>query len=145
MPSSSDREELLQELFEDGEAFFSGGRFNNIFDIVLTVITVVASLAATGLAASGQAPRWLLTTIAALPAAITGIQQAIDIRGRSNWYFLYAAKVRALEWKLKFADSPNIQEIAEERANLELVMEIEWPKVGHLLSASSVRKGGSRR
>jgi hypothetical protein len=47
-PSSS------KELEEDGESSFRGGFWNNIFDLSLTIMTVLASLVATVLATSDE-------------------------------------------------------------------------------------------
>lgn len=125
-------QELLEELEDDGDSFFSGGFWNNIIDLTLTTATVLASLAATGLAASGtkSLPAWLLPSLAGIPAAAAAIQKTVRVRDRSNWYFVYAAKVRALATRLKYAISPNIEQFANERAAIELLMEDDWGKIG---------------
>jgi hypothetical protein len=67
---ASQREELLSELDDDGNSLFSGGVWNNVLDISLTSITVVASLVATALATtdSKDVARWMVAIIAAIPA-----------------------------------------------------------------------------
>jgi hypothetical protein len=35
---------------------------------------------------------------------------------------------------LKFANSPNVEEIANERARLEIKMEAEWTKIGYSMA-----------
>jgi hypothetical protein len=135
------RDQLLEELEQDGESFFSRGVWNNITDLSLTVAIVLASLVATGLAASDprNVSRWLIATIAAVPAAAASIQKTVGVRERSNWYFMYAAQVRSLATKLKFADLPNVEQIAQKRASLELEMEAEWTKIGHSVAALTSR------
>lgn len=140
MPNQSRRDELLEELESDGESFFGGGFWNNIIDLSLTVFTVLASLVATGLAVGKpeNVSRWLIATIAAIPAAAASIQKIIAVRERSNWYFMYAAQVRSLSTRLKFAEIPNVEEIANERARLEIKMEAEWTKIGS--SMATIRR-----
>jgi hypothetical protein len=48
------RDDLLSELEKDGDSFFSGGFWNNIIDLSLTVVAVLASLIATVLATVDQ-------------------------------------------------------------------------------------------
>ncbi|MBV9611552.1 MAG: hypothetical protein JO091_03730 [Acidobacteriaceae bacterium] len=136
-----------------GDAYFSGGFWNNIIDLSLTVVIVFASLAATVLATSDlrNIPRWLVASIAAVPAAATSLQRIIGIRERSDWYFLYAAKVRGLATTLKYAAAPNIEEFGKRVAEVEIEMENEWLKIGRGAqpshqphdSASHTDSGGS--
>lgn len=132
MPDDPKRDELLEELEQDGDSFFSGGFCNNIIDLSLTVFTVLASLVATGLTAanSEKVSRSLIAIIAGVPAAAASIQKIVGVRERSNWYFMFAAQVRSLATRLKFANSPDVEEIANERARLEVKMEAEWTKIG---------------
>jgi len=122
------RDELISELEEDGESFFSEGFRNNIVDLSLTIVIVLASLVATVLAStdSKDISRWIVATVAAIPAGATSLQRIIGIRERSNWYFTYSAQLRALATKLKYADAPNVEEFANQSAELEVEMEKEW-------------------
>jgi hypothetical protein len=140
--NQSMRDQLLKKLEHDGEAFFSRGVWNNITDLSLTIATVLASLVATALAASDprNVSRWLIATIAAVPAAAASIQKTVGVRERSNWYFMYAAQVRCLATKLEFADAPNVEEIAQKRAILELEMEAKWSEIGHSVAALTGRR-----
>jgi hypothetical protein len=135
-------EELRADLESDGEAFFKSGFWNNIADLSLTIITVLASLVAAGLAVAepNSFPRWLIPTLAAIPAAAATIQKVAGVRERSNWYFMYAAQVRSLATRLKYASSPNVEEMANERARIEIKMEEEWTKIG----SSAVSSRGHR-
>ena len=81
--------------------------------------------------------------MASIPAGAASLQRIIGIRERSNWYFMYAAQVRALATKLKYASAPNVEEFAKKRAELEVEMEKEWLKIGHSGAAPSGR--GSAR
>jgi pimeloyl-ACP methyl ester carboxylesterase len=151
MLNRSSREELIRELEEDGDSFFEEGRSNNIFDLSLTIVIVLASLVATVLATTDpkNVSRLIVASVAAIPAAAASLQRIIGIRERSNWYFLYAANVRSLATKLKYADAPNVEEYASKRAELEVEMEREWLKIGHSGAAPSGRStgrvGGGRR
>jgi hypothetical protein len=144
MSNHPTRADLIEELENDGETFFTGGFWCNITDLSLTVVTVLASLAATVLASSerGSIARWILATVAAIPAGATSLLRIIGIRERSNWYFFYAAQVRSLATKLKYAASPDIEEFANKRAELEVEMEKEWLKVGRSGAAPSGRSKG---
>jgi hypothetical protein len=137
------RDELVLELESDGEDFFSSGRQNNIIDLSLTCITVLASLGATVLAAVNPTPasRWTLAAVAAIPAAAASLQRIAAVRERANWYFTYAAKVRALAKKLKYANAPDLEEFAKHSAAIDEEMEAEWQKVGH---ATPSRREGVR-
>jgi hypothetical protein len=129
MLQTPERDELLQELENDGEEFFDGGRLNNISDVALTIASVFASLAATVLASS-EVLRWIYASVAAIPAACVTLQKTLDLRGRSNWYFQYAALVRGLATELKYASAPDVEEYAQRRAKLETQMEEEWRRIG---------------
>jgi hypothetical protein len=141
------QDELLDELEEDGNTFFSGGFWNNIIDLTLTVLTVLASLVATVLATTDQTkiPRWWVAAVAAVPAALTALQRIIGIRERSQWYFLYAANVRALATRLKYANTPNLEDFANQYADLEIEMEKEWVRIGHTGAAGPSGRASARR
>jgi hypothetical protein len=135
MPDDTRQKELLEDLESDGDSFFGGGFWNNIIDLTLTILTVLASLVSAGLAALAAAgPKivspWLVAAVAAVPAAAASIQKIVGVRERSNWYFTYAAHVRSLATRLRFADPPNVEAITNERAQLELDMEKEWARFG---------------
>jgi hypothetical protein len=141
MPDNQTRDELISDLEEDGDSFFSGGFWNNILDLSLTVLTVLASLVATVLATTDpkDISRWIVATVAAVPAGATSLQRIIGIRERSNWYFLYAARVRSLATQLKYATAPNVEEFGKKYADLEEEMEKEWSSIGHSGAAPSDR------
>lgn len=136
MPQTPERDELLQELEDDGEVFFDGGRLNNMSDLTLTIVSVFASLAATVLV-SAPVPRWSTAAVAAVPAACLALQKTLDPRGRSNWYFQYAALVRGLATELKYATAPVVEEYALRRAKLETQMEEEWRRIARSSAAPS--------
>lgn len=88
--------------------------------------------------------RWIVASVAAIPAAAASLQRIIGIRERSNWYFLYAAQVRALATRLKYAIAPDVEEFANKSAELEIEMEKEWLKIGHS-GCSTIRTSQCRR
>ena len=136
------RDELLEDLDSDGNSYFSGGFWNNIIDLSLTVCTVFASLIASGLAVahSERVRPWQIAIIAGIPAAAASIQKIVGVRERSNWYFMYAAQVRSLATRLRFA-TPTVEEIANERAKLEIKMEADWTKLGSSVGMRRITKG----
>jgi hypothetical protein len=136
VPDHTKREQLIEELAHDGEEFFSSGRLNNIIDLSLSITTVLASLCAAGLAAKGVAA-WVIAIVAAVPAATTSIQKITGVRKRSNWNFIYAAQVRSLATRLEYAESATVEEIANDRARLEIDMEMEWAKLGSPAESST--------
>ena len=129
MTAAADRSEFVAGLNEDGESLFSSGRVNNIVDIVLALSIVLASLLAACLAALHLGDRWFVALVAGVPAAAATIQNRVGVRERADWYFLYAAEVRALATELKYASSPNLDEFGKRRARLETTMEAEWRKI----------------
>ena len=147
MSNETARNELIAELEADGDSYFSGGFWNNIIDLSLTVLTVFASLVATILASanSPHIAKWVIAAVAAVPAGAASLQRIVGIRERSNWYFLYAAEVRALATRLRYADSPSTEEFANHRADLEVEMEEKWLKIGHSGRAPSGRAAARTR
>lgn len=119
------RSELLKDLESDAEEYFSGGRLNNIWDIVLTIAGVVGSLLAAILAAAGAA-KWLIAAFAGIPAACATAQRAVDTRSRAAWYFQRAAQTRAIALELAYDPNPNLHLYANKLAELEVSMEARW-------------------
>jgi hypothetical protein len=70
VPNASARDVLINELEDDGDSFFSGGFWNNIIDLSLTVLTVLASLVATVLATTDpkEISRWVVATVGGHPS-----------------------------------------------------------------------------
>jgi hypothetical protein len=130
LPGVHTIDELLRELDDDGESYFSSGRQNNITDLALSISAILASLVATVLAASGQVTPWISATAAAVPAACASLQRVVDFRGRSSWYFQHAARVRALAITLRYAKAPGVEEFARKRGELEIEMEKDWSHIG---------------
>jgi hypothetical protein len=125
---TSTRTTLIEEFEEDEDQCFDAGRQNNITDIVLSVISVLGSLAATVLV-STNARKALIASIAAVPAACTSLQRIVDFRGRSAWYFQHAAALKALSVSLRYTASPNLEDFAERRADLEIEGEQRWEQI----------------
>lgn len=133
MPTTSAHDTLLKSLEEDGDSYFSGGVWNNVTDLSLTVVTVLASLVAAILASTDakEISRWVIAGVAAVPAAAASLQRIIGMRERSNWYFMHAAEVRALATKLRYANAPDVEEFARQRAEMEVEMERGWLQATH--------------
>ena len=129
MVRSSGVQVFLETLGTDAAAYFDQGKRNNLTDISMTIGTIVSSLIAAVVGAS-DVVRWVRVGMASVPAAITAIQKVTEIRGRSNWYFTYAARLRALAVTLEFAASPQVEDFAKKRAAIDLDMERQWSKVG---------------
>jgi hypothetical protein len=128
-------EGLLRSIEADAEEYFDGGRTSNLWDMALTISVIVTSLIA-AIVASLDTYRWIRIGIATLPAAIASIQKITDVKSRSNWYFLYAARLRALAVSLEFALEPNVEEFAKKKAAIDLAMEKAWGGIGRKGSAS---------
>ena len=129
MPKEPSADDLQSELESDAQEYFSGGRFNNIVDICLTISAIVSSLIAAIVAAT-DTQQWIRVGIAAVPAACTSIQKVLEVRARSNWYFNYAARLRALGVTLKFARGPDLEDFAKKKAAIDLDMERTWSQIG---------------
>jgi|RhiMetdeSRZDD1v2_1073273.scaffolds.fasta_scaffold16941_9 hypothetical protein len=110
MSNEHQRDELLRDLQEDVESNFAAGKLNNMADVWLSIVAILASLAATILVSTGTA-KWVVASVAAVPAACASLQRVVDFRGRSNWYFKYTSRVRALANSLKFANEPDVSDL----------------------------------
>ena len=133
------RTELIDEIVADQERCFDSGATNNKTDIALTIISVLASLAATVLV-SATSFKIVTACVAAVPAACTSLQKIIDFRGRSLWYFHHSANLKALALSLKFAKEPNLEEFARRRAEIEIEGEQRWAQIGGARDAESGKR-----
>jgi hypothetical protein len=129
VPDDAAVRKFLKELEEDAVEYFDGGRENHLWDIGLTISAIVTSLIAATIAAA-DVPRWIRVGIAAVPAACTSIQKVLEVRARSNWYFNYATRYRALGTTLEHASSPNLEEFAKKKNGIDLDMERTWGQIG---------------
>lgn len=129
MPNQPTADDLCSQIESDAEEYFSAGRFNNMVDVSLTIAAIIISLIA-ATAASTDAQQWFRVGIAAVPAACISVQKVIEVRARSNWYFNYAARLRALELTLRFATSPELSDFARKKAAIDLDMERAWAQIG---------------
>jgi hypothetical protein len=123
------RSEMIAEFEADRDVAFRGGRMNNVTDIILSTLSVFASLAATVLVAT-RCPIALSASMAAVPAACTSLQRIVNFRARSHWYFEHASQLTALAIALRYANSPNLEDFAEKRASLEIASEKHWSQLG---------------
>ena len=123
------KDTLLGSLEADAEIYFDAGRDINFTDMGLTIGAILSSLAAAAVAAT-HVLRWIRVLVAAVPAGVTSIQSVIDVKARSNWYFDYAAQLRALALSLEFTESPNLSDFAKKRAAIDLGMQDAWNKIG---------------
>jgi hypothetical protein len=137
MSKSRTAEDMLNSLESDAAAYFDYGKSNNVIDITLTISTILTSLVA-AVVASSDISKWIRVGIAAVPAACTSIQKVIDVRKRSNWYFTYAARLRALAVTVEYASTPNLEEFAKKRAAIDIEMENTWSTVGQKKSPTRI-------
>jgi hypothetical protein len=120
---------MLKEFEDDGSQYFTSGRTNNLSDIAMTLGAVGGSLVTMVLTSVRAAP-WMVASVAAIPAACASIQSKVDFRGRSNWYFESAARIRDLAIRLKYAEAPDLAEFARKRGELETAGEEKWKEIG---------------
>jgi len=118
--------DFIRDLDKEAWSDFIWGIENNRTDIVLTIVTVVASLIATILAGTQEVYRWVVAAVAAVPAACTSLQRIIGFRERSDWYFQHADKLRQLSFELKYAKTPDLEEYARRRGKIEVEMGEKW-------------------
>ena len=83
MSTNNPRDELLHDLQVDWESCFASGKMNNITDVALSIVAILASLVATVLAGT-ETVKWIVASVAAVPAACATLQRVVDFRGRSN-------------------------------------------------------------
>ena len=123
------RSEMVAEFEVDRDVSFRAGRLNNVTDIVLSTVSVLASLAATVLIAT-RCPIAVAASMAAVPAACTSLQRIVNFRARSHWYFEQASQLTALAISLRFASHPDLEAYAEKRAAFEIAGEKRWSQLG---------------
>jgi hypothetical protein len=120
------RDKLVSSITRDTDAWFFGGKLNNVADILCTALTVVGSLAASVLGGSHRVDPEIVAAVAAFPAAVATLQRAVNFRGRSFWYFRAGARMRALLFELESAEVPNVEEFARRRGDLEQELDDGW-------------------
>jgi len=126
----SNEEDLLKELESDIADAYSSGTLNNKVDIALSFATVVTSLIATALVAVNDVlPKVVTAVVAALPATCTALQNFVQFKERSSWYFEYAARARAIGILHRAEQMPDLKEFAKQRAALEVEMEHQWAAI----------------
>src|SRR5215471_14873051 len=126
----SNEEDLLKELENDIADAYSSGTLNNKVDIALSFATVVTSLIATALVAANDVlPKVVTAVAAALPATCTALQNFVQFKERSSWYFEYAARARAIGILYRAEAKPDLKEFATQRAALEIDMERQWAAI----------------
>jgi hypothetical protein len=126
----SNEEALLKELDSDIADAYSSGTLNNKVDIALSFATVVTSLIATALvAANDVVPKVVTALAAALPATCSALQNFVQFKERSSWYFEYAARARAIGMLYRAEETPDLKEFANQRAALEVDMERQWAAI----------------
>jgi hypothetical protein len=143
MSTDNQRDELLRDLRNDWESCFESGKLNNITDVVLSIVAILASLIATVLAGT-ETVKWVVATVAAVPAACATLQRVVDFRGRSNWYFRYSSNVRALANSLRFSDAPDVSDFARKWGDLDIEMDREWSQIGRSGAKPTARRGSGK-
>jgi hypothetical protein len=128
----NDKDTMLQKFEDDGIDYFGSGRLNNFSDIACSIGAIVSSITAAVLATLPPVRPWVLALIAAIPAGLASAQIKINFRGRSDWYFESAARVRDLALQLKYAEAPDLAEFARKRGELEIAGEEQWKGMGRL-------------
>jgi hypothetical protein len=137
-----DRDEFANDLKAEAVDYWSLGRMNNLWDVALTMISIVGSIAGAVVSASGKAPLWAALW-ASLPAACTSYQRIIQLRERACLHFEYAAEVEALELKTRTAESPDLEALGREWGELIKERENRWTDT--LRAARTAMKGGRRK
>jgi hypothetical protein len=122
MPPES--QTLIDELEADADVAFSGGRTNNISDLLCSIGAIVASFIAAVLAAV-SGPGWLTATVAVLPGVFASLQRVIDFRGRAAWYFIKSSQLRGLSRNVKY-EIVTAKEGAKQFGDLDRAMEERW-------------------
>jgi hypothetical protein len=124
------RQTLLDDLEGRSDDAFASGRTNNLWHIWLSILTILASLFATVLAAADELPRVVLAASAALPAAFAAAQKTFQPRRLAQWYFLKSARIGAIWTELSFDDAPDMKAYAKRLGEVELDMEKLWKDIG---------------
>ena len=122
-----DEQEFSTRLENEADEEFSSGRTNNVSDIVCSVGAILASFAATVLAATGRTA-WITAAVAAIPGALASLQRVVDFRGRASWYFVCAAQRRAFVRALEY-EGASPKEVSLRVSEFEIEMEQQWARM----------------
>lgn len=123
---------LIEDIDSQATSDFESGRANHLADLWCTIGGVVTSVAAAILAGT-PAYTWITASFAALPAACLILQQAVDFRGRADWYFLKASKLRGISLALRH-EGLAVELGSKQFRETEIEMEQKWSsfvKRGH--------------
>jgi hypothetical protein len=130
MPKAHNRETLIKSIEKDAHECFAAGRRNNVTDLTLAIVGILASVVAAVLASTEGLDKWIVAAVAAVPAACTSLQRVVEFRQRSLWYFQFSARAHALAILLKYDKRANLERVAHQRADLETSMENMWSQLG---------------
>ena len=140
--AAMDKDQLALNLNTEAIDYWKFGRRNNLWDVGLTMMSIVGSIAGAVVSASGKAP--LLAALwASLPAACTSYQRIVQLRERAFLHFEYAAEVEALELKVKTDPTPDLEELGKEWGDLIKERERRWTDT--LRTPRGAMKGSRRK
>jgi hypothetical protein len=125
---------FVGELEREIAQYSRWGKMNNLSDIALTMVSIVGSIAA-AVVAAGVGPKYVAAGLAALPAACTSYQRMAQLRERASLHFEYAAAITGLAARVKYANGPDLEKFAAERAAVVITREQRW--------SDALRRGGA--
>ena len=127
--------EFLKSIQKEASEQFASGRQSNIGDIVLSAAAVIASVVAAFVGYNAGLPKGWIAFLVVLPALIGTAQRAIDLRGRSVWYFSFSAQLTAIARAVQFENLP-VDQASRKWTEAEKAMEERWGQLVKSLPAS---------
>ena len=89
-------------------------------------VAILSSFAASICASRDKIPKWLIATIAGLPALMLMVEKTFRYIDRNAWHDAYTVDLQALRDELAIAQTPQI-EVAKRLSALNSKMRSTWP------------------
>jgi hypothetical protein len=96
---------------------------------VLAFVTVSGSLAATIVSLLDSAPKYLVAILAAIPAAIAGVQRTFNFENKAAWHWTKSKRLQTLLRALK-NENAKPEQISRTFSAIEVEMEQRWMMFG---------------
>ncbi len=116
------RKKLLDEISNEGKSLLLWAKFNNITDIMCTILSIISSATAAILAGFKlEAGAY----VAAVPAVVTSLQKVLDLRGKAIQYYVSARKYTSVTRALEYGEL-SVKKAAEILNKLDEDLEKRW-------------------
>lgn len=128
MPDADPRQMLIEDLAFEVARYQKLGRTNHLAAFSLTLITVLASVAAGALGLFEVVPSQLVGVVALVPAGAALVSRELKLQPKANHYYRWAARFREIRGRARFSAEPNDNtgHLSWQREQANLEMTAEW-------------------